>query len=218
MKLGLENAAARAAGLSVLLSAVLMVAKIVVGLTQDSVAVLSDGLDSGQDLFAAALVLVSIEIGSRPADPGHPYGHGRAETVAATLQAILIGGAGLYVLARAVTRLLDPPPAIGMEISLATMAMSLASNLALVQYTSKVARSTGSPALEAEARHLRTNVAQAAAIIIGLVLVEATGEIGFDPLVAIGLAAYLTWTAGRILWAALQDVLDTSLPAREVQQ
>ena len=181
MKLMPENAAARAAALSVSLSATLMVVKIAVGLTQDSVAVLSDGLDSGQDLIAATLALVSIQIGSRPADPGHPYGHGRVETVAASLQAVLIGGAGVYVLARAVIRLLDPPADIGTEISLAAMAASLASNLALVQYTGRVARATGSPALEAEARHLWTNVAQAAAIIAGLLLVEATGEVGFDP-------------------------------------
>jgi cation diffusion facilitator family transporter len=210
--------ASRAASLSVYMNVALMVLKVSVGIMAGSVAVLSDGIDSGQDLVAATIALISVRIGARPADEGHPYGHGRAETLAATLQAVLIGGGGIFIVIVAVFRLLDPPDSLDYNVGLVAMLIAAAVNVALVQYTSRVARLTNSPAIASEARHLWTNVVQAGAVMLGLTLVAITDEVAFDAIVALALGAYLLWTAGHILLSAVGDVLDKRLTREEIEE
>lgn len=211
-----SDPAGRAAALSIYMNAALMVLKVGVGLAAGSVAVLSDGIDSGQDLIAALITFASVRIGARPPDVQHPYGHGRAETVAAGIQALLIAAGGVFIVVRAVMRLLDPPEEIGYDIAILAMVIAAGANAMLVQYTGRVARQTGSPAMMSETRHLWTNVVQACAVMAGLVLVGVTGEVVFDALLALALGVYLLWTAAHILWLSLSDVLDASLTPEEV--
>ncbi len=214
---GSSDLASGAAILSLVSNSVLMALKVAVGFMTGSVAVLSDGIDSAQDMVASAIAFASVQYGRRPPDMAHPYGHGRAETVAAMIQSLLIAGGGAYIVFRGVSRLLNPPDEIGTNLGLVAMAISAAANLVVVQYVGSVARRTGSPAIASDARHLWTNVVQAVAVIFGLGLVAATGSVLFDPVVAIALAAYLFWTAGGILWASLGDILDASLTEEEVR-
>ena len=210
--------ASRAAALSVYTNVVLMLLKVSVGIVAGSVAVLSDGIDSGQDVIGASIALISVRFGSRPADEGHPYGHGRAETVAATIQAVLIGGGGVFIVAGAIYRLAEPPAEVGYDIGIVAMLIAAGINVALVRYTSRIARETNSPAIASEARHLWTNVVQAVAVIFGLLLVGITDEVAFDAIVALALGFYLLWTAGNILWTSLGDVLDKRLTSEEIEQ
>lgn len=210
--------ASRAASLSVYMNVALMVLKISVGILAGSVAVLSDGVDSGQDLIAATIALVSVRIGARPADEAHPYGHGRAETVAATLQSVLIGAGGIFIVVTAVYRLLEPPDEVGYNVGLLAMLIAAVANVLLVQYTSRVARETNSPAIASEARHLWTNVVQAGAVMVGLALVAITDEVAFDAIFALALGLYLLWIAGQILSSAVGDVLDQRLSHEEIAE
>jgi cation diffusion facilitator family transporter len=213
-----EDPASRAAALSIVLNAALLVMKIAVAMVSGSVAVLSDAIDGVEDLIAISITFASVRLSLRPPDEGHPYGHGGAETIAATLQALLIGLGGAVIVWRSVDRLIYPPDHIHEGVAIAAMLVAAVANATLVQYTSRVAKQTGSPAIGAEARHLWTNVVQAAAIMLGLGLVAATGELAFDSLVALLLAAYLFWTAGHVLWRAGGDVLSASLSAEEVAE
>jgi cation diffusion facilitator family transporter len=210
--------ASRAASFSVYMNVALMVLKVSVGIVVGSVAVLSDGIDSGQDLIAAIIALVSVRYGARPADETHPYGHGRVETMAATIQALLIGGGGVFIVANASYRLVNPPDEIGYDIGILAMLVAAAANVVLVQYTSRIARETNSPAIASEARHLWTNVVQAGAVILGLALVAVTDEVAFDAIVALALGLYLLWIAGHILTSAAGDVLDKRLTHEEIAQ
>lgn len=203
--------ASRAAALSLVSNVGLMVLKISVGVITGSVAVLSDGIDSAQDVIASAIAFASVRIGARPPDLAHPYGHGRAETLAAGAQALLIGGGGVFIVARSVMRLIDPPDEIGTDLGLIAMVVAALANFVVVQYVGRVARLTGSPAIASDARHLWTNIVQAGAVLAGLALVAATDEVAFDSLVALALGAYLLWTAASILISAMGDVLDVSL-------
>ncbi|HLF79200.1 MAG TPA: cation diffusion facilitator family transporter [Dehalococcoidia bacterium] len=206
----------RAAALSFASNLVLMVLKVTVGLLSGSVAVLSDGLDSAQDCVAAGIAFVSVSIGRRPPDLEHPYGHGRAETIAATLQALMIAGGGLYIIYRSVDRFVDPPRDIGTTSGFAVMLLAAGVNLGVAHYSRRVADLTGSPAIASDARHLLTNVVQAVGVLLGLLLVAATGEVRFDAAVAFCLGVYLLWIAGSIAWTSLADVLDSSLRADEI--
>lgn len=212
-----SDPASRAATVSFFSNAALMVLKLTTGIITGSVAVLSDGIDSGQDVIASAIAFASVRYAMRPPDISHPYGHGRAETLAAMLQSMLIGAGGAYIVFRAVRRLIEPPDSIGVDLGLAAMLITAFVNLAVVRYVARVARVTDSPAIRSDARHLVTNVVQAVAILGGLGLVGITGEVAFDPVVALGLAAYLFWTSGNILWDSLHDIMDVSLSEKDLQ-
>ena len=102
-----------------------------------------------------------------------------------------------------------------MGIGLAPVALAVVINLVLSRKMRQIARESGSLALASESAHLLTNVVQASVIIVGLTLVAVTGESLLDPLVALGLAGYMWWTAFSIVRKALAEIMDVSLPAAE---
>ena len=85
-----------------------------------------------------------------------------------------------------------------------------------MQYVTRVAKQTGSPAIAAEAKHVWTNVVQAGAVLLSLVIVAATGEVAFDSLIAMALGLFLIWTVATILRTAVEAVLDRSLAEEEM--
>jgi cation diffusion facilitator family transporter len=216
MRLIPVDPAGRAAALSFASNLVLMGLKLSVGLIGGSVAVLSDGLDSLQDSVAAGIAYVSVSIGRRPPDPEHPYGHGRAETIAASVQALLIAAGGAFVLYRSLDRYFEPPEHIGTLSGIAVMLFAAVVNLGVASYARRIALSTGSPAIAADARHLMTNVVQAVAVLLGLAIIALTGEVRIDAVLAFGLGAYLLWIAATIMWTSVGEFLDRSLSEDEL--
>jgi cation diffusion facilitator family transporter len=208
---------ARIAAASLFVTVCLLVLKLVVGIISDSIAVLSDAVDSGTDLAGGAAALVSLRIAAQPADEGHPYGHGKIEAVSASVAATIIGLGGGLVTFGAIRRLIEGSPEIDVGIGLAAMAIAAVANLVVSVLMRREARRSGSMALRAESTHLTTNVVQAGAIILGLALVGLTEEEVFDPLTALALAAYMAWTAVGLVRVALEDMLDQSLPDAELK-
>lgn len=211
----LSDLASRAALFSLLSNADLMVLKLVVAVMSGSVAVLSDGIDSAEDVMASAFVLWSVRLSARPADEEHPYGHGGAESIAASAQAVLITGGAAFIGYQAIQRLIVGEVEIGIGLGLAAMLVTGAVNLGVVFYVSRAARRTGSLALRSDTRHLVTNIAQALAVVLALVLVGLTGRHEFDAAVALLLAGYLLWTAWRIFAGASRQIMDVRLPEEE---
>jgi len=208
--------ASRAAGLSFSSNFILMFLKLAVGLYTGSIAILSDALDSAEDTIASSFAFVTVRVSARPADVEHPYGHGKAETLAAGGQAVLIGGGGVFIMYQAVRRLMVGQADIVLGPGLVTMGVTALANLGVVLFVARAALATGSLALTSETRHLRTNIAQALAVMVGLALVGLTGRNLFDPLVALVLAGYLLWTALRIFQSALVQIMDVTLPASDL--
>jgi cation diffusion facilitator family transporter len=206
----------RAAALSFGSNAILMVAKITIGVVFGSVAVLGDGVDSAQDVLASALALLTVRLAIQPADEAHPYGHGKAESLAALSQSGLILGGAAFIAVTAIFRLATGGVEIYVAPSLLMMGVTAAINLGVAAYALRAAKTSGSVAIAADARHLVTNVVQAGAVIAGLVLVGVTGEHVFDPIVALLLAAYLACIAIGILREALSELIDSALPDEDV--
>jgi cation diffusion facilitator family transporter len=212
-----SDLAARAAALSFSSNLTLMILKFVVGILTGSIAVLSDAVDSAEDVVASTFAFLSIRLASQPADEEHPYGHGKAESIAAAGQALLIAGGGAFIIFASVRRLIERDVEIDTAPGMIALAVTAVVNVAVVLYVGRAARLTGSVALAADTRHLWTNVAQAGAVILALGLVALTGSTIFDPIVALLLAAYLLWTAGRVFTTALAEIMDVRLPEREEQ-
>ena len=209
--------ASRAAALSFTSNLTLMILKFAVATLTGSIAVLSDAVDSAEDTVASTFAFLSIRLASQPADKEHPYGHGKAESIAAAGQALLIAGGGGYIIFRAVDRLIERGAEIDTVPGLIALAVTAAVNVAVVLYVARAARLTGSVALKADTRHLWTNVAQAGAVIFALGLVALTSNTVFDPLVALLLAVYLLWSASQVFTAALGEIMDVRLPEGEEQ-
>jgi cation diffusion facilitator family transporter len=209
--------ASRAAALSFTSNLTLMVMKFVVAVMSGSIAVLSDAIDSAEDVLASLFAFISIQLASRPADEEHPYGHGKAESLAAAAQALLIAGGACYIIARAVQRLSEHHVQIDTTPGLIALSVTAAVNVGVVLYVGRAARLTGSVALKADTRHLWTNVVQASGVILALTLVAITGRSIFDPIMALLLAVFLIWTAGNIFVEALEEIMDVRLPKRELE-
>jgi cation diffusion facilitator family transporter len=207
--------ASRAAALSFTSNLVLMVMKFVVGIMTGSIAVLSDAIDSAEDVIASLFAFVSIQLANQPADEEHPYGHGKAESLAAAAQALLIAGGAGYIIARAIQRLMEHHVQIDTTPGLIALGVTAVVNVGVVAYVGRAARVTGSVALRADTRHLWTNVVQAITIIIALSLVAITGHSFFDPIVALMLAVYLIWTAAQVFLTSLSEIMDVRLPKNE---
>jgi cation diffusion facilitator family transporter len=212
-----SDLASRAAALSFASNATLLVLKLIVGIVTGSIAVLSDAVDSAEDAVASTFAFFSVRVSARPPDAEHPYGHGKVESLAAVAQSTLIAGGGVFIIVQAVRRLLETEVEISVGPGLAAMVVTAVVNLGVAVYVSRAARTTGSLALRSDARHLWTNIAQAAAVILALALVGITGRVLFDPIVALLLAAYLLWTAAQVFRIGLEEIMDVRLPPEEIQ-
>jgi cation diffusion facilitator family transporter len=209
------NIAVRAATLSFFSNLFLLILKLVVGLVSGSIAVLSDALDSGEDLVASAAALFSVSVARRPADVEHPYGHGKVETLAAAVEAGVIGLGGAIIAYGAIDRIVHGGRDIDVGMGLGAMAVAAVLNTVVSFYVGRAARATESLALASDAKHLQTNVVQALAVFAALVLVQVTGVNLFDPVVALLLAGYLWFAAFGLLRNAVAEIMDVRLPDDE---
>jgi cation diffusion facilitator family transporter len=208
----------RAATLSFFSNLFLLILKLVVGLISGSIAVLSDALDSGEDLVASAAALFSVSIARRPADLEHPYGHGKVETLAAAVEAGVIGLGGIFIAYQASERIVHGGRDVDVGLGLIAMAVAAVLNTVVSRYVGRAAKATESLALASDAKHLQTNVVQALAVFTALVLVSVTGINLFDPIVALMLAAYLWFAAFGLLRNAVAEIMDVRLPEEDERQ
>jgi cation diffusion facilitator family transporter len=212
----LSDPASRAAVVPVISNSVVLLLKLVVGIITGSIAVLSDAVDSAEDIGASSFDLWSVRLSAKPADLEHPYGHGKAEGIAAAAEALLIGAGGVFIFYQALHRLVGGGEAkIDIGLGIVAMAITAAVNLSVAFYLSRVARATGSLALAAGTRHLWTNLVQAAAVIVALALVGLTGRREFDAIVALVLSGFLIFSATRIALGASRQIMDVRLPPEE---
>jgi ferrous-iron efflux pump FieF len=208
---------ARGIAIRVSVAALLLTAvKAVIGVATGSVAVLSSALDSGGDALASFANFLFISVARRPPDDGHPFGHAKAEHLAALLQAaILIAGAVLLAV-RAAQRLTAPKPVDASTAAIATMVFSLFAAIALTAYLRRGAATNDSTALAGDALHYASDVLANLATIAALVVVRLTGNPLFDSVLAIVVACWIVWNALLLLWNAGHELMDAALPSDEI--
>ena len=207
----------RAARLSILSNAGLIVLKLVAGALTGSIAIITEAVHSSIDLMASIVAYFSIRKAEEPADDSHPYGHEKVENLAAALEGVLIlVGAGIIVFESA-RRLADPPEIDSLGFGIAAIGISVIVNLAVSTYLYKRAAQTHSPALEGDAAHLRTDAATSLAVLVGLVLVAVTDVEALDPIVALGVAGAIVWAGVRLITRSSRVLVDEALPAEELK-
>ncbi|MGE0498752.1 MAG: cation diffusion facilitator family transporter [Ramlibacter sp.] len=177
----------------------------------DSVGLLSDAMESFVNLASAVFALVMVTIAARPADEDHPYGHHKAEYFSSGFEGILIIGAALGILWAAGHRLFDPQPLAQLGWGLALSVGSSALNGALAWAMFRAAREHRSIALEADARHLVTDVWTSAGVVVGLAGVMLTGWLWLDALVGMGVALNILREGFHLMQRSSQGLMDEAL-------
>ena len=177
----------------------------------DSVSLLSDALESLVNLAGAMFALTMVTVADQPPDADHPYGHHKAEYFSSGFEGVLIMVAALAIMWAAGHRLLDPQPLEDVGLGLALSVASSVLNGALAFAMLRKAREHRSMALEADARHLITDVWTSAGVVVGLLAVKFTGWLWLDPVVAIALALNILREGGSLVRRSADGLMDRAL-------
>ena len=207
---------AGAATLSVVSNAVLIALKIAAGAITGSIAIITEAVHSSIDLIASVIALVSVRKADEPADAEHPYGHEKVENLAAAIEGMLIlVGAGIIIF-EATRRLVTGAEVERLGVGIAVIAFSALANLCVSAFLYRRARALSSPALEGDAAHLRTDAFTSLGVLVGLALVEITGDAAFDSIAALIVAGAIVVAGIRILTRSGRVLLDEAPPADEL--
>ncbi len=176
-----------------------------------SVSLLSDALESLVNLAGAMFALLMVTVAARPPDEDHPYGHHKAEYFSSGFEGVLIFAAALAIVWAAIERLLHPAPLEAVGLGLVLSVVSSGMNGVLAWSMLKKAKAVRSMALEADARHLFTDVWTSVGVVVGLLGVMATGWLWLDPVVAIAVAANILREGAALVWRSAGGLMDEAL-------
>lgn len=180
-----------------------------------SVGLLSDALESGVNLVAAIVALIALKAAVRPPTTHHHFGLGKAEYMSAAVEGGMIFVAAVAIVWTAVDRLINPQPVEQFGIGLAVSSVAAAINLAVGLLLVRVGRRHRSITLEADGKHLLTDVWTSVGVIVGVAVVALTGWNVLDPLIAIGVGINILVTGYGLLRRSGAGLLDVALPVAD---
>lgn len=183
-----------------------------------SVALYSDALESIVNVIAAIGAWWAISVSYKPADGNHPFGHHKAEYISAVVEGVLITVAALLIFREAWFALSAPramdEPWLGLGINTAAAAI----NGLWASILIRVGRKARSPALEADGKHIMTDVLTSVGVLIGLVGSVVTGWSILDPVLAILVALNILWQGWHVINSSVQGLMDIGVePAEEMR-
>jgi cation diffusion facilitator family transporter len=201
--------------LSVLAAVLTIALKSLAYAVTGSVGLLSDAAESVINLLAALTAFASLWYSSQPVDPNHTYGHEKIEFFSSGLEGILILVAAVAIGWYAAKRLFRPEPLHSLDVgALIALAASVV-NLVVAQVLLRVGRAAGSIVLEADGRHLMTDVWTSVGVVAGIGLVSLTGVEWLDPVIALLVACNIVWTAFDLVRRSFHGLMDHALPEAE---
>lgn len=173
-----------------------------------SVALYSDALESVVNVVAAVLALLAIRISAKPPDHNHPYGHSKAEYLSAVTEGALIVVAALLIMQEAYAAFLSPrlldAPVTGLALNgIATLLNGVWATVLI-----RAGARARSPALEADGRHLMTDVVTSVGVVLGLILAQASGWAWLDPLIALLVAVNVLWSGWVLMRSSIGGLMD----------
>ena len=181
-----------------------------------SVSLLSDALESTVNLVAALVALWALGLSGKPADHNHDFGHGKAEYMSSLVEGALIFVAAAGIVFTSIRRFIVPQPVeeIGWGLALSILATMI--NLGVGLVLIRQGRKHRSITLEADGKHLMTDVWTTVGVIVGMILLAVTGWYWVDPLIALLVALNILWTGGKLIRRSVVGLLDAALPEEEV--
>ena len=213
----------RCAALSIASNSLLIVFKLIAGAATGSVAIIGEAVHSFLDLMASLMAWVAVRVSDHPPDYDHPFGHGRAENLAALMEALLIVIGGALIARESVLGFMEGKTLPSLKAGLVVMLVSSIINYLISRHLFKVGRALGSPALEADAWHLRTDVYTSFGIFLALLAIEAGRVINpawnlnfIDSLCALLVSFLIVRTGVSLGWDSVSTLIDNRLSPKEL--
>jgi len=202
-----NNLKRKAALISLILSVILFIGKLVAYFITGSAAIFSDASESVVNIFATSMALYSIILSSKPADESHLYGHGNIEFFSAGVEGVLIFLAAIIIIYQAVTDLLRGPELESLNIGVMIIAVTGGINFLLGFYLVKTGKKTNSLTLIADGKHILTDSITSVGVVIGIILVMLTDIIILDPIVAIIVALNIMGTGYKLIRVSIGGLM-----------
>jgi len=210
------SGSAGAARLSIIVVVSLIIIKVIVGIITGSLSILAQAVDSFLDLFAVTITFLAIRVAAKPADQEHPFGHGKAENIAAIVQAVLILAAGGSIVYTAIRRAYSTDTFLSStEDGIAVMAVSIIASVLLSRHLHRVAKKEDSTALLANARNIAADVYSASAVLVGLIIARVTRIEMIDDILAVIVALFIFKVGFDVLRNSFGGLVDVKLPEEE---
>jgi cation diffusion facilitator family transporter len=181
----------------------------------NSVGLLSDAMESCINLAGALMALSMLIIAARPADEDHNYGHSKAEYFSSGVEGLLILIAALFIAFASIQRMINPKPIEQVGVGLIVSLVASLINFVVARILLKAGKQHSSITLEADAKHLMTDVWTSAGVIIGVGAVALTGVERLDPVVALIVAANIIWSGYILVKRSVTGLMDKALTCEE---
>jgi cation diffusion facilitator family transporter len=186
----------------------LFIVKLIAWYLTQSVAILTDALESIVNVVAGIIGLYSLYVSAKPKDMDHPYGHGKAEFLSAAVEGTLIMVAGCVIIYEAVSNLLGTHAIKKLDYGIVLVAITAVVNYGVGFFCIKIAKKNNSLALMASGKHLQSDTWSTLGIIAGLVLIVITGITWLDSAVAILFAFIIIYTGYKIIRSSVAGIMD----------
>jgi cation diffusion facilitator family transporter len=202
-----------AAGIGMAVNVVLAIVKIVTGIVGNSYALIADGIESTSDIVSSLVVWTGLKISSLPADEDHPYGHGKAESIAGMVVALALLAAAVFIAVQSVREIITPHHAPAW-FTLLVLALVIATKETLYRLVLKVGDELTSTAVKGDAWHHRSDALTSAAAFVGIsiALIGGKGYESADDWAALLACAVILFNGYRIFRAALNEIMDAAPP------
>ncbi len=207
-----------AAAVSIASNSLLIGLKLAAAAITGSVAILSEALHSMVDLIASVIAFISVRRADEPADAEHPYGHEKVESLAASIEGMLILVGAALIVYEAVHRLVTGAEVEKLGVGIAVIGFSALANGSVSLFLRRQARRHSSPALSGDAAHLGTDAFTSLGVLLGLALVQLTGSDAIDSAVAIAVAAVIVLAGVRIMRRSASALVDEAPPPAEMDR
>lgn len=202
-------------GLSVTVALILTLTKAIVWWMSGSVALLASMADSLLDLTASLTVFFAVRYAAAPADEEHRFGHGKAEAIASVIQAILVAVSAALLVREGVEHVLNPVQIEAQGWAMGVMLLSIVLTTGLLLAQSRALRQTGSVAVEGDRAHYLSDLGANLAVLLAIAGSTFLDWLWLDAAAALGVAAWLAWTAWDVAQNAINQLLDRELPDEE---
>jgi cation diffusion facilitator family transporter len=203
--------------IGVLLNALLAITKIVTGILGNSYALIADGIESTTDIFSSLIVWGGLKISARPPDDNHPYGHGKAESLAAFVVSVALLVAALIIVIQSIREIITPHH-LPATFTLFVLVGVVITKELLYRFVFKAGNEVNSTAMKADAWHHRSDAITSAAAFIGIFIAVVGGE-GYemaDDWAALIASGFIAYNGIRMMRFALHEIMDT-VPGSEIE-
>lgn len=201
----------RATLVSSAVASLLVLVKLVIGVTSGSVAVLASAIDSLLDMLVSIFNFFAIKKSEENPDEEYQYGKGKIQAIAAVMEGTVITISGLYIMYVAIEKLLQGTTTTLLTPAIIAMVFSIIITYFLVQYLLKIAKKTDNIVIKADALHYQTDLWSNAAVLVALVLVSLTEMDSIDAIIGFGIGIYIIYSAYEIIVEGIEILLDRAL-------